>query len=98
MANFARDPHRGYSLPVSGSWGHWHPEYFWLRLCPRLPAGTPWLLVKPHPIPSPADELRLRPPTKAMPTHLGAPGAFWRPDLWALILDGVLPTTIGNAP
>ena len=50
--NFARAPHQGYAHPSRGPWdlfgtltsGH----YFWVRLCPRLLAGTPRPLAKPH--------------------------------------------------
>ena len=69
--NFAHAPHQGYSPPVLWPffrWGVLAPRpsgaYIWARLCPRLIFGTPRPLAKSRPIPSPADELRPRPPPR----------------------------------
>ena len=62
---------QGYSPPVFVAFVRWtnlapRPSggYFWARLRPRLIFGTPRPLAKSRPIPSPADELRPRPPPR----------------------------------
>ena len=69
--NFARAPHQGYSPPVFWPffrWGVLGPRPsgadFWARLCPWPIFGTRRPPAKSGAIPSPADELRPRPPPR----------------------------------
>ena len=70
QTNFACSPYQCYNPPVLGPLGPSVPRpsgrYFWAVLYTRLAAGTPMPFPKPHSIPSPADELQLRPPTKTI--------------------------------
>ena len=69
--NFAHAPHQGYKPPVFWPffrWGVLAPRPsgadIWLRLCPWPIFGTRRPLAKSGAIPSPADELRPRPPPR----------------------------------
>ena len=69
--NFAHAPHQGYSPPVFWPffrWGVLGPRPsgadFWARLCPWPIFGTQRPPAKYGAIPSPADELRPRPPPR----------------------------------
>ena len=69
--NFAHAPHQGYSPPVFWPffrWGVLGPRPsgadFWARLCPWPIFGTRRPPAKSGAIPSPADELRPRPPPR----------------------------------
>ena len=69
--NFAHAPHQGYSPPFFWPffrWGVLGPRHsgadFWARLCPWPIFGTQRPPAKYGAIPSPADELRPRPPPR----------------------------------
>ena len=83
--NIACVPYQGYAHACLGSWGLLVP---WPSGAVFLGGAVPVTLKNAPRGPSQnLDQFRVRrtnspaPPTKVVPTRLGAPGAFWHPDL-----------------
>ena len=87
-------PTKAIAHPFWGPWGLFGiptlGHYFWARLCPRLPMGTPRSLVKPRPIPSLADELRSCLSLRLCPPVLEPLGPFGIPTFRAVFLGGAM--------
>ena len=89
-------PHQGYSVPVTVPRGHFSPDLRALFLggsLTAIPLGQPEAPRKALPYSKPRGGHTQPPSTKVIAHPSWHPGHVWPSDLWALFLDGALPTT-----
>ena len=100
--NFACAPHEGYSPNVSRPLGPIGAPtiraLFLVTAVPATPCGHTEASRKASPHSEPGGRTSPVPPTKAMPTCLGAQEAIGAPTFGAVFLGGAKPVTLRNAP
>ena len=100
--NFARGPHQDYSPPVSGPLGPFGAPtigaLFLVAAVPATPCGHTEAPRKASPHSEPGGRTSPVPPTKAMPTRLGAQEAIGTLTFGVVFLGGAKPVTLRNAP